>query len=473
MVNGVDEGGTLLTDLFYGNFENDASVLGSDYNVMDHMANDWDVDLIPQWPVVRLPLAKGEFAAFFRKYTSFVLDTGLERLDIVNFSNPIFQQKEHTDDMGRFLEQRMDQEFRLLDVPYRLYGNLKGDYPVTNKVLGGFEAENMSAENRNDMVEFLINTHGQWDNIDNAIFVNGEEQRISLVNMDNINEVLGGYPYYLDTHTCLNGYGMENNLTTTALNGKCVGMFSATAIISNNGINWRASLPEMAKSNFYYFHYHYLKALHDGLKRSEAFFTAQREYAIALIADSERPITGEGNYQFNLYNLLAYHNFGVIEPNAASLSLCDTESYINKAPESVQKAAQGGQNNNGRNDREITLSEGNPVGEPITIRYTITNELASGTATIHSYTAQKLDNGYVRFTVEYTVPEGLNIFVFNPPNGDLLAMSGSSRTTGERSTLVFELSDTDIAAITDGVNINFYTGDKNRCFVFFQISQLK
>ena len=38
MASEVDEGGTLLTDLFYGNFENDAEWLSPDYNVLDHMA---------------------------------------------------------------------------------------------------------------------------------------------------------------------------------------------------------------------------------------------------------------------------------------------------------------------------------------------------------------------------------------------------------------------------------------------------
>ena len=44
--------------------------------------------------------------------------------------------------MGLFLRNRMDQEFHLLNVPYRLYGNLKGEFPVSGEVLGGFEAEN-------------------------------------------------------------------------------------------------------------------------------------------------------------------------------------------------------------------------------------------------------------------------------------------------------------------------------------------
>ena len=463
MPEDIDDAGTLLTDLFYGNFDNEPEMLSSGYNVLDHMANGWNIQLVPKWPVARLTLGRDEFDAFFRKYQAFAQDTGLERLEIVNFSNPIFKQMDHSDDMGLFLRNRMDQEFHLLNVPYRLYGNLKGEFPVSGEVLGGFEAENMTAENHKGTVEFIINTHGQWDNIDNAVFVDGQEQRISLVNMGNINEILAINPYYLDAWTCLNGYGMANNLTTTALLGQCVGMFSATAIISNNGVNWRAPLSEMPRSNFYYFYYHYLKALHDGATRSQAFFTAQQAYGEALMSDSKLPLRGEGNYQFNLYNLLAYHNFGVIEPNAAEMVLYASGGLINQAPESVQKAVQSSVSSN-----RLVLTDGNPDGKERKLEFSARNELPKEfSADVKSITAQPLDNEYIRFTVSYTVSENMGVTVFDPPNGDLFLLRSGTDDSGE---LVFDLSNENLAW-TDSVTLNFNTGD-NHLWVFFQTKQL-
>ena len=151
MGNGeVDDDGSFLSDIFYGNFDNDPARISGHYNVKDHFGQKWDVTLVPQWPVVRLPLSKGEFTAFFDRYKTFVADTGLEQPDLVNFSNPISAHKNHSDDMGRFLE-RADTEFRLLDVPCRLYGNLEGQYPVTTQVLGGFTRDNLSKENVKDL----------------------------------------------------------------------------------------------------------------------------------------------------------------------------------------------------------------------------------------------------------------------------------------------------------------------------------
>ena len=41
-------------------------------------------------------------------------------------------------------------------------------------------------------------------------------------------------------------------------------------------------------------------------------------YPNGLIPDSPNGIyERKGNYQFNLYNLLGYHNFGLIEPSRA------------------------------------------------------------------------------------------------------------------------------------------------------------
>ena len=464
MQDAVDDGGEFLSDLFYSNFNNDPARIANGYNVMDHFAEGWDVDLVAQWPVVRLPLAKGEFAAFFNKYNQFVLDTGLERLDLVNFSNPIFKQTVHSDDMSYFLN-RMNGEFGTLDIPYRLYGSLVGDYPVTEKVLGGFTAENLSKENDAGIMEFLINSHGQWNNIDKCYFVNGQEIRESFINMDTINSVLDGNAYYLDCWTCLNGYGMLDNLTTTALNGNCVGMFSATTIISNNGVDCKASLADMANSNFYYFYYQYLKALHEGATRSEAFCMAQQAYAKALIADGSDGINWNANYQFNLYNVFAYHNFGVLEPNIAVVAMTKHNGYIDQAGQSVPKEEFQNPQQGGGLQNNLTITDGKPVGDTANIQHSVGSELKTGTLEVHSFTWQKLDNGYIRFTMELTTREGMPFSVFNPPNGDLFMFIGGP-TTGEKQTIIYDISAEDVQSAGE-ITMIFNFSDDDRAFVFF------
>jgi uncharacterized repeat protein (TIGR02543 family) len=117
------------------------------------------------------------------------------------------------------------------------------------------------------------------------------------------------------------------------------------------------------------------------------------------------------------------------------------------------------------------LSDDCPVGETRTVKYSA-SELTSGTSTIHSFKAEKLDSQTIRFTMEYTVPAGLNYSIFNPPNGDRFMQINSDGTSGEKSTMVFDLSIADLAAVSE-VSIKFFNADdSNRCFISFWVNEL-
>lgn len=481
----VHQGGAMLTDLFYSNFSNDPALLGPDYSIMDHLANEWSVDLVPQWPVVRLPLSAGEYSSFIEKYLSFAQQTGLQQLDKVAFYNSIFNMKNPIDDMGRFLSRiRSDMEFT--SIKYRLYGNQKGDNPVRSKVLGDFTAENMALENEKGVCEFIVNSHGQWNNIDAVYFENGQEKRISTLNTANIDTVLGANPYYLDTWTCSNGYGMGNNLTTAALSGQCMGMFSCTTIISNNGVRWNASVSEMAKGNFYYFYYHYLRSLHKGKNRSQAFFTAQQEYALALMDDTQRPLRGEGNVQFNLYNLLAYHNFGVIEPDAIAQTYCQSYATPSVTTLAASFSADGASAGNSflsiKAPNEACVVQNilniNPYCTPVAEAKHITNysqnNMLAGKAefTIHGCSFQLLNDSSYRIYIDYTMPAGMNIFIFDPPAGELIKMSCANYTSGGREELVFDLPVHAIESLSI-LNVSFNFTDQDRLFIYLPIKYLE
>lgn len=454
MASGVDEGGTFLTDIFYGNLNNNSKQIESGYNVCDHFAANQAVDLTPSWPVVRLPLHKGKYSTFFEKYCAFAAATELTRQKIVNFSNPIFASSNHIDDMGTFLN-RMHDEFKLIDSDYILYGNQKGQFPVSTNVVGDFAADNLSAVNQTGIVEFLINSHGQRNNIDRCYFEGGEEYRESLINSTSINTVLNSNPYYLDCWTCNNAYGMSDNLVTTALAGKCIGAFAATTIISNNGVNCYASLADMQKSNFYYFYYQYLKELNTGKSRSQSFFSAQKAYAEALLDDSNNGIRGEGNYQFNLYNLIAYENFGVIEPNVVVMDMYNNAGYISQAGQSVPK-----DDVNPPDFENNALTDGTPIGSSWSVAYDVGSDCSIVESyTIYGLSAQQLDNGYIRVTLDYEAPPGLYVNAFNPPKGDLFMLYGNM-TTGSRETFSYDVAYNTLKNC-DGVTMKFFGGGMN------------
>lgn len=100
-----------------------------------------------------------------------------------------------------------------------------------------------------------------------------------------------------------------------------------------------------------------------------------------------------------------------------------------------------------------TQTTGNPVGEQKTVYYN-----TEGVITVHSLTAQLLDNGCVRYTLDYTASQGQYISFFNPPNGDVFMCISGKKTSGERETYFVDVkieANNDVGSIT----MKFYGGD--------------
>ncbi|MBQ1307186.1 MAG: hypothetical protein IIY56_03430 [Erysipelotrichaceae bacterium] len=428
----IDSAGTYYTDYFYQNLNNDVSYLGKDYSVSNQFANGLDVDLTPLYPLARLPLSKGEFSLFFEKYLKFAEETKQRKLTLVNFSNPIFAETEHSDDMGYFLN-RMYNDYKLLDEDYVLYGNLKGQYPIATEVKGDMSKANLEQVNSEKPVEFLINTHGQKTNVDICYYENDNEVRESFFNTDNINSLLNDNYYYLDMWTCNNGEGMSDNLTVEALRGNAVGVFSATHIISNNGVKNSVSVGRMKNSNFYYFYFTYLRTRDRKFSRAASFYKAQYRYALALIEESEKGIQGTGNYQFNLNNLLDYENFGVLDRyDLNTINL---------------------------NDRDDIYDNGQYLEEMAAIENSIQG------ITDYEYSIKRTTAGTCVFSVTMDAPEGYRLELFNPPNADIVSVYSGPTTKG-LNTYYFEISE-DVLKQVDHLTLSIRKSDDDRCFLFF------
>ncbi|MBO4676003.1 MAG: leucine-rich repeat protein [Oscillospiraceae bacterium] len=129
--------------------------------------------------------------------------------------------------------------------------------------------------------------------------------------------------------------------------------------------------------------------------------------------------------------------------------------------------------NPGQQQSSIKLTNGNPSGAAKTISFTTRNELTGGkTGNVRDYTAQPLDNGYTRFSLSYSIPEQMNISIFNPPEGTLFKLLGTTENAGNSGNLIFDLKNKDLNAI-DEVSIKFYQSDSEAFWVFFYTDQLK
>lgn len=473
MINGIHDGGTFRTDLFYSNFNNSSAVLKNNFSSFRNFAEKLSVDFVPQWNVSRLPLTKGEIAVYINKYYDYRFTTKSSKPVYVNFSNPIFANPNHNDDMGYFLD-RMANEFGILkNADYRLYGNTLGEFPVKTKILGGFTKENLTKENSN-VVHYVINTHGQADNIDNAIFVktsnlsdftnkfvgkirsssslqNGlTEIRSSLVNSSNINSVLNRNYYTLTLWTCSNAQNLSTGtIVHKALSqGKAIDSMAASSLISNNGVNNKVSLAEMKQNNFYYFMYELFNSASKSRSRSESFFQAKRLYASEIMKNTG-DLKGEGNYGFNLHNVMSYHYLGVIDIPELS-----NKGKMNLPKETISNNAE---TTSTQTSHFITNDSVKRSYKKLAYAFTNPDKKYKVSSVESATDAKKV---YIR--IRFSSPTGSSVFLFLQQDTPGLKEFSDEMKKGDNE-IILIFTKSEIRNYKEGLAINI--GDRNFIFI--------
>ena len=169
---------------------------------------------------------------------------------------------------------------------------------MSASVAGDFTKENVAEENRKGIMEFIINAHGQWNNIDQCIYTSSDkssEKRVSFLNTETITSVLAENYYDLDLWTCLNGYNLDDsNLVHEAMSTASAWRHGSLKHYPTTIVQY-VLLGQM-KNNFYYF---YLVYLHNrALGHQGASFTLGKQaYAQEILKNTSMLL--EGNYQFN------------------------------------------------------------------------------------------------------------------------------------------------------------------------------
>ena len=460
MKDSIDDSGNYKSDFFYSNFKSDTNSLKNDFSIYKAFNDKLNVSFIPEWTVSRLPLTKGEINSYINRNSEYVdLIKNKPFGDFVNFSSPIFASSNHSDDFGYFLKERIDNEFKILSSnDYKLYGNKQGYYPVNTEVIGDFTKDNIANENKSGIKEFIINAHGQWNNIDQCIFTSKDsksEKRNSFLNKSIINNVLSGNYYDLDLWTCLNGYNLDDkNLVHEAMaNGKCMSAMAASSIISNNGVHNDVSLENMKKNNFYYFYLNYLYDRVLGKSRSESFNLGKLAYVQEILKNTDMLL--DGNYQFNLNNVLSYHYFGLIE-------YWDCPAKSNFNPRLDNQAAFDG-NVNPKLDNQAAF-DGN-------VKFN--SNYSSGGFKVNSFKAEKVGEK-VEFTLNYESSRNFDFSFFNPPNGDVIMKLGIVSIKKGANTAKFSINMNEFRKVlsVDSITMGFEFDDKPN-WINFKTPQLR
>lgn len=388
---------SFFSDYFYSDFENDSALLER-FNIADCFSKGLEISFAPRWRVIRLPLGSGEFAQYADNYQAYLTEQKRATPRLACFSSSIFRygQAPAVDDLAYFLE-RAQNEWKILSSA-NLYTNQKGSFLSPAKVLGDIEIDTLKAENAAGVTEFFILGHGAENRVVRTFFAeDGTESQEVLFTFEQIPEIFSANPYYLNFHSCSVAEGMDFNMIRTALNNGCLGSFAATATMANNGVSCTASVDEMKESsNFFYFYYAYLNAVHGGATRSQGFFEAQRNMAAALEIYAKQGIRPSANYQFGYHNLLTYTNFGILEPET------DAFEDIASGEEPTEKIPLG--------KEYVFLTQGKETGRTKSLTVSLLKE-SGCKVTLSNVKAAYLDNGYVRISFEVKMPKGLSLYL--------------------------------------------------------------
>lgn len=97
------------------------------------------------------------------------------------------------------------------------------------------------------------------------------------------------------------------------------------------------------------------------------------------------------------------------------------------------------------------ITNGTPVGD-----ITVLNTSIHGDVVAHSVTMQELNNGYVRFTIDYTAPAGCYIGFLDSPSGNkFLRYSVEETTSNKRDVLVVDIAQDKLDGV-ESVTVSFY-----------------
>jgi hypothetical protein len=163
----------------------------------------------------------------------------------------------------------------------------------------------------------------------------------------------------------------------------------------------------------------------------------------------------DGNYQFNLNNVLSYHYFGLIE-------YWDCPAKSNFNPRLDNQAAFDG-NVNPKLDNQAAF-DGN-------VKFN--SNYSSGGFKVNSFKAEKVGEK-VEFTLNYESSRNFDFSFFNPPNGDVIMKLGIVSIKKGANTAKFSINMNEFRKVlsVDSITMGFEFDDKPN-WINFKTPQLR
>ncbi|MDO3409708.1 copper amine oxidase N-terminal domain-containing protein [Saccharibacillus sp. CPCC 101409] len=300
------------TDHFYSTFKNESKYLKDDISVYGILQEGNPISIVPEWPVSRLPLTKGEFAHYINNYEDYREQIKDKSVPTVALSTPLnFQDGYAQNDVGFFM-QRLNEENE-----FNLFKN------VTLRTYSKDFATNIEKENKAGAADFMIGSDGD---VKAAL-----EDKVPFLDRKNIANLQSNYYtaffWYL---AAAKGLDTTSFIHDGMVNGKLINPIALTTSRSNGGVAnyiWtRVPTPEgeqdgiwqdyvavdkelLEKQNsLYYFIYKYYEAVDSGKDRLKSFYDAKVDYA--KLSEKNK---GDLQAAFGFEYVIALHYLGLAD----------------------------------------------------------------------------------------------------------------------------------------------------------------
>jgi len=324
--DGVEENKNekFVSDLLYANFRNDSKHL-QDVSVYNIVQENVPINVIPEWPVSRLPLTKGEIAAYIGKYDAYRGQIAGKSVPTVVLSAPVeFQQGLDIgqDDIAFFMKRLKEEE------EFGLFGNT--DLRLYYDDL----AANLARENKAGVMDLVVGSRGDQ----NGAALN-RDMKDYFFDRESVARLNANYyTAFFWSFDAAKGLDADNLVHEGLVNGRMINPIAQTVPTYGRGVHNLLFLPVPAPEgetgdNWYdyvavnkehlewdnplYFLYKYYEAIDGGKSRLQSFFEAHAAYANLTEANkhTSRLMYGmEWTYSaFGFENLFSLHYLGLAD----------------------------------------------------------------------------------------------------------------------------------------------------------------
>lgn len=328
-----------VTDFIYSTFENNSMYFTTDLSIYKIFDEKTPVSLLPEWPVSRLLLTKGEIAGYIDRYYNYREQTDDKSVPTVAFASPTFfrdWENSQEDDITYFIKQLGERFGLFKNSEYRLYTNKLGAV-VSNPTAGDMNIDNLKKENKVGVMDLLVSGHGGPLGILQTVTPKGakeqfEQKNLPFMTMENINEVLNSNYYTAFFWSCMavERLNADNFVHEALSKGKMINPISAVSFVANNGSKnyseyWDEKADtykyrdikyeELKENNPHYFVYHYFEGLDQGKTRLQSMHEANVLYAQELLKhrDPQKDEMFGANFECGFMNILALHYLGLAD----------------------------------------------------------------------------------------------------------------------------------------------------------------